>query len=192
MSSLTELSTLDELSTLIKSFKGCEIAKNATNSVIGQGCFVGPKVFAIGEAPGQEEDMRGIPFCGRSGKLLNKILSGFDLTRDNNLYVTNSVFWRPPNNRKPFPSEIELCRPYIDKMIEISKPKFILLIGATSFESLFNQSCTFKEVRKQILFYKNIPTGVIYHPSYLLRQPNKVHEVESDLREFMKFIESLI
>lgn len=178
-----------ELENLIKNIKSCEIAQKATNTVVGQGYFLKPKIFAIGEAPGQEEDKRGIPFCGRSGKLLTKIFTQLDLSRDTNLFVTNAVFWRPPNNRKPLQEEIEICGKYLNKMIELSQPKFILLIGATAFKAIFNKNCIFNEIRQKILIHQNIPTGVIYHPSYLLRQPNKIQSVIEDLEKFLKFID---
>ena len=139
--------------------------------------------MCIGEAPGADEDAAGIPFCGRSGKLLDTILKSINLSRDENAYITNSLFWRPPENRRPTLEEINICRPLVEKHIALVKPKLILLVGSTAAESVLKLSLPMKTLRGQTYQYTSrfieqqragaIPTVVIFHPSYLLRQTHQ-------------------
>lgn len=183
--------TLEDLRAALENFEGLSIIKTATNLVFADG---NPKadVMAIGEAPGANEDEEGIPFCGASGKLLDQILSSIDLARSDNLYITNSVFWRPPGNRKPTDEENAVCLPFVEKHIALVKPKLILLVGSTSATALLNSSETISRLRAKFYQYNNqylkepLPAAVIFHPSYLLRQPLQKKTVWFDLLKIKK------
>lgn len=183
--------SLSELREALENFDGLSIKKTATNLVFADG---NPKadIMAIGEAPGANEDEEGIPFCGASGKLLDLILASINLKRENNLYITNSIFWRPPGNRKPTPEENDVCLPFVEKHIALIKPKLILLVGATSASALLNSTETISRLRTKFYEYNNaylkapIPTAVIFHPSYLLRQPLQKKTVWFDLLKIQK------
>lgn len=188
-----ECSSLNELYEAIKNFNHLSIAKTAINTVFSDG-NPNADFMAIGEAPGADEDERGIPFCGMSGKLLDQILASIDLTRENNLYITNSVFWRPPGNRKPTPEENAVCLPFLEKHIALIKPKVLLLIGSTSASALLNSTETISRLRAKFYEYKNqymdseVFTAAIFHPSYLLRQPLQKKTVWFDLLKIKKAI----
>lgn len=183
--------TLAELREALEHFDGLSIKKTATNLVFADG---NPKadIMAIGEAPGANEDEEGIPFCGASGKLLDLILASINLKRADNLYITNSIFWRPPGNRKPTPEENEVCLPFVEKHIALINPKLILLVGSTSASALLNSTETISRLRTKFYEYNNIylkspiPTAVIFHPSYLLRQPLQKKTVWFDLLKIKK------
>lgn len=186
-------STIDELYQAVKSFNHLSIAKTAINTVFADG---NPKAefMAVGEAPGADEDERGIPFCGMSGKLLDQVLASIDLTREKNLYITNSVFWRPPGNRKPTAEENAVCLPFLEKHIALINPKVLLLVGSTSASALLNSTETISRLRTKFYQYKNqymersVFTAVIFHPSYLLRQPLQKKTVWFDLLKIKKEI----
>jgi uracil-DNA glycosylase len=178
--------SLKELKEALENFEGLSITKTATNTVFSDGNENAP-VMAIGEAPGANEDEEGIPFCGMSGQLLDKILLSIGLSREKNLYITNSVFWRPPGNRKPTIEENAVCLPFVEKHIALKKPKLILLVGSTSAAALLNTTETISRLRSKFYQYKNdymsesVPVAVIFHPSYLLRQPLQKKTVWFDL-----------
>lgn len=176
MANLDKISTFAELVEEIKQFDRCSLKMNATNTVIYDG-NPEAKIMLIGEAPGETEDLKGIPFCGQSGQLLRKSLSFLGLNTTN-LLITNTVFWRPPLNRKPYDDEIEICLPFIKKMIEIVSPKFVILCGATAINTyLMTTQKTGALVGKRFILPssisdKKIDAFAIYHPSYLLRNPS--------------------
>ena len=182
---------LEQLKLAVEGFEGLSITKTATNTVFADG-NPNAAIMAIGEAPGASEDEAGIPFCGMSGKLLDQILASIDLTREKNLYITNSIFWRPPGNRKPTTEENETCLPFVEKHIALIKPKLILLVGSTSASALLNSTETISRLRANFYEYKNkylaeaIPVAVIFHPSYLLRQPLQKKTVWFDLLRIKK------
>ena len=171
--------TLSELKDILSKFEGCELYKTAKNLVFSDG-DENSDVILIGEAPGASEDEQAIPFCGISGKLLDDIFRSIGKTRDNNLYITNSVFWRPPGNRRPTDEEIAICRPFVERHIYLKKPKLIILVGGTALASILPDiNDTISKIRGKIMQYKNpyldneIAITAIFHPSYLLRQPLK-------------------
>lgn len=186
-----QCNSLEELRFAVEHFEGLSIKKTANNTVFADGNS-NADVMAIGEAPGANEDEEGIPFCGASGKLLDRILESIDLTREKNLYITNSIFWRPPGNRKPTIEESAACLPFVEKHIAIIKPKLILLVGSTSAAALLNSTETISRLRANFYQYKNdyldesIPMAVIFHPSYLLRQPLQKKTVWFDLLKIKK------
>ena len=126
--------TIEELKSTVEKFDNLEIKQYATNTVFADG---NPKsdIMLIGEAPGANEDKYGIPFCGQSGKLLDNILAAIKIDRTC-CYITNTIFWRPPANRRPTTSEIDACRPFVEKHVALINPKIIILVGSTAVESL--------------------------------------------------------
>lgn len=183
--------TLAELRSAVENFEGLSIKKTATNTVFADGNS-NADIMAIGEAPGANEDEEGIPFCGVSGKLLDQVLLSIGLSRAKNLYISNSIFWRPPGNRKPTPEENATCLPFVEKHIALIKPKLLLLVGSTSASALLNSTETISRLRSKFYQYENrylaeaIPVAVIFHPSYLLRQPLQKKTVWFDLLKIKK------
>lgn len=166
---------LDDLRNSVQKYDGLIIKKTAMKTVFSDG-NPNAGIMLIGEAPGANEDKYGIPFCGQSGKLLDNILLSIGLDRTK-VYISNTVFWRPPGNRRPTPEEIKLCKPFVEKHIALINPKLIILVGGTAVESLLNIKSPITMLRKSYFEYGNkylenhIKTSIIFHPSYLLRQP---------------------
>jgi DNA polymerase len=144
----------------------------------------------IGEAPGADEDLQGLPFVGRAGQLLNKLLKVVGLEREE-VYICNILKCRPPNNRKPLPSEIELCKPYLLKQIELVKPKVIVALGSTAIEGLLNLKKKMGELRGKIIHFNKIPVIITYHPAALLRNPNWEADFIEDLKLLFKHFPEL-
>ena len=169
--------SLEELRTMVENFDGCDITKTAIKTVFADG-NPNADVMFIGEAPGATEDKEGIPFCGRSGKLLDNVIKSIGLDRTN-AYITNTVFWRPPSNRRPTTDEINICKPFVEKHIYFVNPKVIVLVGNTAVESLLSSKVSMHDLRNGSFTYTNkyleneINIHIIFHPSYLLRQPYK-------------------
>lgn len=184
---------LDELREAVNSFKGLSITKTATNTVFSDGNPTA-KIMMVGEAPGAEEDAQGIPFCGASGKMLDQMFSYIGLERTKNFYITNTVFWRPPGNRRPTPEELAVCLPFVEKHISLIKPKLIILVGGTAIASLMDSNVGITKMRGQFYDYSNcyldkpIKTTAVFHPSYLLRSPGQKRIAWKDLlmlKEYM-------
>jgi DNA polymerase len=148
-------------------------------------------LMIVGEAPGQEEDEQGIPFVGKAGQLLNKMLSAIQLDRKD-VYVTNAVPWRPPQNRTPTDEEILDFLPFLQRQIEIIKPTFIYLLGTTAAKAILSTPLSLGKLRGKWHEYKTINMNasvnvlVSYHPAYLLRSPNYKKEAWSDLQMLQK------
>ena len=176
-SDLDKIDNLDKLRNYVANFPHCNLKFGAKNTVFSDGQS-NSKVMLIGEAPGEQEDLKGIPFCGRSGALLDNILKSIGLRRDSNIYISNSVFWRPPANRKPTIEEVEICRPILEKHISIIKPLLIIVCGATSMETILKKSGITK-MTGHFFDYTNqyleepIKVTPIFHPAFLLRSPGK-------------------
>ena len=188
---LDNIATFEDLCDEIKNFNGCDLKRHCHNSVIFDG-NTNAKIMLIGEAPGETEDLEGKPFCGKSGQLLRKALSFIGLTTDN-LLISNVVFWRPPMNRVPNQDEIEICFPFVKKMIEIIKPKIVILCGSTSTNTIFGEK---KPITKIAGISKEINENFdckfmafpIYHPSYLLRNPSAKKEFWKNLLSLKQII----
>lgn len=192
----SKCNSLEDLKSAVLTFEGCGLKKTAMNTVFADG-NPSADILMIGEAPGANEDIQGIPFCGDSGKLLDKILESIGYTRDANLYVTNSVFWRPPGNRKPSDEEIKSCLPFLEKHIAIINPKLILLVGSISASTLFGNLGPISKQRQKIFQYKNqyldkeLPATITFHPSYLLRQPSQKKMAWHDMLFIKKYLDNL-
>lgn len=168
--------TVAELKQAVEQFDGCPLKKLATRTVFADGNSQA-RVMCIGEAPGADEDREGIPFCGVSGQLLDKMLAAIGLKRSENVYISNTIFWRPPGNRNPTPDEVEICRPFVEKHIALVKPHILVLVGGIAAKSLLGETAGITRLRGKKHKYHNslldssIETYAIFHPSYLLRQP---------------------
>ena len=162
--------SLDSYLKSISNCMECSLGKTRKNIVLGYGNPKADIVF-VGEAPGKEEDLQGLPFVGRSGKLLDKMLAAINLSREN-IYILNVLKCRPPNNRDPLPSEIEKCEPYLKKQLEIINPKLIVALGRISAMTLLRTKDSLGDMRKKIFQYEGIDFLATYHPAALLRNPN--------------------
>jgi len=188
--------TLSQLRNYVENFDGCSLKDFATNTVFSDG-VENAKILLIGEAPGAKEDEQGIPFCGESGKLLDKMMAAIGLCRSKNIYITNTIFWRPPANRRPTNEEIGVCKPFVEKHIALIKPKLIILVGGTATTSLLGTNEGISHIRQNNHSYINqylqepIQTTAIFHPAYLLRQPMKKKDTWYDLLKIQKIIAAL-
>jgi uracil-DNA glycosylase, family 4 len=176
--------TLEELRTALAGFDGLSIVKTAQNLVFADG-VAGSDLMIIGEAPGREEDEKGLPFVGQSGQLLDRILAAIGRNRENT-YISNIVNWRPPGNRKPTPGEIDICRPFIMKHIALAQPKAIVLMGDTAGKAMLPVTTGITKYRGQWHDispgegFTPIPMVASFHPAFLLRSPARKREVWLD------------
>lgn len=150
----------------------CGLGENRTNAVIGRG-NPQAKIMIIGEGPGQNEDEQGLPFVGRSGQLLDQIIAsvGFDVDRD--VFISNAVRCRPPENRTPTQSEIDACYPYLLEQIRLINPPIILLTGAVAVKSILNEARGITKIRGQWFDWQGRLCMPIFHPAYLLRNSSR-------------------
>ncbi len=167
-------STLDELRERMAGFDGCNLKLTAKNLVFADGNPEASIMF-VGEAPGRDEDIEGKPFVGRSGQLLDRMLKAIDLDRSK-VYIANVIPWRPPGNRAPTPQETEICRPFIERQIELVGPKILVHLGGASAKTLLNTTEGILRLRGNWRVYSGpsgigIPAMPTLHPAYLLRTP---------------------
>jgi uracil-DNA glycosylase family 4 len=165
-------STMTDLANHCHQCQRCELGKTRTNAVVGRG-HLQAKIMVIGEAPGQHEDETGLPFVGRSGQLLEKILASVNLSTDNDVYICNINKCRPPENRVPTPDEMAACKPYLLEQIRLVDPKIILLTGATAVKGITGDKRGITKIRGQWIDWEGRLCMPIFHPSYLLRNPSK-------------------
>lgn len=164
--------TLAELKAAMDAFDAGPLSDHARQCVFARG---NPEadLMIIGEAPGRDEDMAGKPFVGRSGQLLDKMLASIGLTEDD-FYITNVVNWRPPKNRNPTKEEVEMCRSFLNRHIELAAPKVLLIVGGVSLSAMTGITGIMKnrgQWQDLTIANQNIPALPIYHPAFLLRQP---------------------
>ncbi|KAA3617485.1 MAG: uracil-DNA glycosylase [Calditrichaeota bacterium] len=162
----------------------CSLGHTRTNFVFGMGNPQADIMF-IGEAPGRDEDMQGLPFVGKAGQLLDKMLFALQMKREE-VYIANVLKCRPPNNRDPLPDEVVHCEPYLKKQIEIIKPKVIVALGRISAQVLLKKSDSLSMMRQSEHSYENIPFIVTYHPAALLRNPRWKANAWLDLQKIAK------
>ncbi len=185
--------TLAELRKAVENFDGCNLKKMATNTVFCDGNS-NSKVMVIGEAPGNHEDLQGIPFCGDSGKVLDGMFRAINMTRAENFYITNVIFWRPPGNRRPTDEELAICRPFVERHIQLLNPEVLVLVGATSMAAILGINEPISSVRGKFMDYapsflsRTIKTFVIFHPSYLMRQSAKKKVAWHDMLTLEQFL----
>lgn len=173
-------STLAELRLAISNCKECPLGHQRTKFVFGEG-NPNADIMIIGEAPGREEDLQGMPFVGRAGQLLTKILESIGFNRED-VFIGNICKCRPPENRQPETGEVENCEPYLKKQIELINPAFILSLGLTSINTLLKTKNKMADIRGQILDYHGKKLLVTYHPAALLRNPNWKRFVWEDMK----------
>lgn len=168
-----EAASLAALRAALGAFTGCNLRFSARNVVFADGNPEADVMF-IGEAPGREEDIQGLPFVGRAGQLLDRMLASIGLDRQS-AYITNVIPWRPPGNRNPTPHEIELCRPFIERHIALAAPKLVVFLGNVSNRAMMNTSRGILSVRGTWGEYavgdRKVPAMPTLHPAYLLRNP---------------------
>lgn len=167
----------------------CALGKTRTKFVFGVG-NPNADLMVIGEAPGADEDAQGIPFVGRAGQLLTKILEAIQFKREE-VYIANILKCRPPDNRKPNPDEVEQCEPYLIKQIELIKPKLILCVGLTAAHTLLKTDESLTSLRASVHNYHGVPTFVTYHPAALLRNPNWKKPTWEDVQKLRKMYDEL-
>jgi len=178
--------TLDELREAMAGFDGCNLKFTAKNMVFADG-NPDAALMLIGEAPGRDEDLEGLPFVGRSGKLLDRILAAIGLDRTS-AYIANVIPWRPPGNRTPTPHETEICRPFIERQIELAAPKVIVTLGGPSAKVVLNAAGGILKLRGNWHTHttaggRTIPVMPTLHPAYLLRTPAHKRFVWRDFLE---------
>lgn len=176
--------SLEELREALERFEGCNLKQTARNTVFSDG---NPEadIMLVGEAPGRDEDMQGLPFVGRSGQLLDRMLAAIGLDRSS-VYISNVLPWRPPGNRTPTPLETELCRPFIERHIALIAPKVLVMVGGSSAKTLLRTSDGILRLRGKWAKYSSddFETDALpmLHPAYLLRQPAQKRYAWADLQ----------
>ena len=175
--------TLDALRLETHNCTACRLAGTRTNVVFGVGSPTADLMF-IGEAPGQDEDLKGEPFVGRAGQLLTDIIKAMKLSREE-VYIANVIKCRPPGNRNPEPDEIAQCRPFLRRQVALIQPKVIVALGKFSLQALTDKPYAISAVRGQWLTYEGIKLMPTYHPAYLLRTPSAKKEVWADMKKVM-------
>ncbi len=178
---------LDEFGNSISTCQECNLGRLRNKFVFGVGDPHADLMF-VGEAPGKEEDLKGEPFVGRAGKLLDKILSAIKMTRHKNVYICNVLKCRPPQNRDPLPDEVEKCEPYLLHQINLIKPKLIVALGRISGTTLLRINEPLKSMRGRLHDYHGTPLLVTYHPAALLRNPNLKRFAWEDFQFIQDFI----
>lgn len=189
---LSKVKTLDALREAMNAFDAGALSDGARQAVFSRG---NPEadLMVIGEAPGRDEDIQGKPFVGRSGQLLDRMLGAIALGGED-FYVTNVVNWRPPQNRNPKPDEIELCRPFLEKHIELARPKILLLVGGISMTALTGLTGIMKnhgQWQDVTIAGTTYPALPLYHPAFLLRRPELKKDAWRDLLSLREKLLSL-
>ena len=180
------VTTLAELKAAMEAYEGCALKRTCQQTVFADG-DPSARLMIVGEAPGADEDRLGLPFVGASGRLLDRMLAAIGLDRKTQAYITNVVPWRPPGNRKPEPAEVELCKPFIARHIELVNPAVLLLLGGASVSALLARTDSITRLRGGFVDYSSarlarpIPAMPTFHPAYLLRTPLAKREVWRDL-----------
>lgn len=178
--------TIEELKQAVEDFDGCALKFTATNTVFADG---NPKaeVMLIGEAPGVDEDRQGLPFVGASGQLLDRMLAHIGLNREENVYISNILFWRPPGNRSPTTAEIAACMPFVQRHIALVKPKLLMFLGGTAAKTMLDRTEGIMRLRGRWFNYRidgieePVPAMPTLHPAFLLRQAAQKREAWRDL-----------
>lgn len=169
----TAFTTLAQAAEIASACQRCGLCSTRNNVVFSDG-NPEAKLMIIGEGPGQQEDMTGIPFVGKAGQLLDKILSSVDIDRQKDTYICNIVKCRPPGNRVPSPQEMEACRPFLDAQINFIKPQLIVLAGSTAVQAVMKVKDPISKLRGK---WFDHPSGAkvmpVFHPSYLLRNDSR-------------------
>jgi uracil-DNA glycosylase len=185
--------SLEVLRNLLENFDGCALKTTATRLVFADG-NPQARIMFVGEAPGREEDIEGLPFVGRSGKLLDRMIAAIGLDRSS-AYIANVIPWRPPGNRTPTPQETQICLPFIQRQIELVNPDVLVTLGNPSTQTLLSTREGIMKTRGKWFDY-DTGTRVIralatFHPAYLLRSPSYKRMAWQDLRAIAKALEQV-
>jgi DNA polymerase len=183
--------TLEALRTLLENFDGCALKNTATRLVFADG-NPQARIMFVGEAPGRDEDIEGLPFVGRSGKLLDRMMAAIGLDRSK-AYIANVIPWRPPGNRTPTPQETQICLPFIQRQIELVNPDVLVTLGNPSTQTLLATREGIMKTRGRWFDYdtgtRTIRAMATFHPAYLLRSPSYKRMSWLDLRAIAKALE---
>jgi DNA polymerase len=177
-----------ELEETVAGCRACALHTTRTKTVFGVGDGNANWMF-IGEGPGADEDALGEPFVGQAGRLLDNMLAALDLKRQVNVYIANVVKCRPPANRNPQPEEAQACEPFLQRQIDLVKPRLIVALGRVAALNLLGREASIASLRGQVLDYKGTPLIVTYHPAYLLRSLNDKAKAWEDLCFALKTME---
>jgi DNA polymerase len=184
--------TLDVLRGMLEKFEGCALRNTATRLVFADG-NPEARVMFVGEAPGRDEDIEGLPFVGRSGKLLDLMMAAIGLNRSS-VYIANVIPWRPPGNRTPTPQETQICLPFIQRQIELVNPDILVTLGNPSTQTLLQTRDGIMKTRGRWVDYdtgtRKIKAIATFHPAYLLRSPSYKRLAWMDLRAIAKAMEA--
>ncbi|MBA4225237.1 MAG: uracil-DNA glycosylase [Hyphomonas sp.] len=180
-----ECATMGDLARVLADFGGSPLKASCENTVVYDG-IPGASLMVIGEGPGAEEDRQGKPFVGKAGQLLDKMLGAIGRHRTENALISNVNYWRPPGNRNPELDELAVCRPFVDRMIEINRPKLIVAAGGVPSVSLLNSRDGIMKLRGNEYTYRTpgeytVPLIPMLHPAYLLRRPQDKSRAWRDL-----------
>ena len=181
--------SIAELKAAIEAFDGCPLRAGARNTVFIDG-IVGADLLVIGEAPGRDEDSIGKPFVGRAGHVLDRMLGAIGCSRETNTLISNVVFWRPPGNRTPTQTEVMICRPFVDRLIELAQPKALMLAGGAPTQALTGATGimrtrgSWRDVTTSGDL--TVPALPLFHPAFLLRQPAQKRLAWQDLQSLAK------
>jgi DNA polymerase len=188
-----EATTLAELEAIVAAFDGCPLKRTAKSLCFKRGSDEA-RIMLIGEAPGRDEDLQGRPFVGRAGQLLDRMLEAIGLT-EADVYITNTVYWRPPGNRTPSPEEIQACAPFLARQIELLSPQMLVLLGGQAAKTLLGVSEGIMRLRGKWLSYNcaigEVPALATLHPAFLLRKPEQKRFAWRDLLMLQAALEKI-
>ncbi|SHJ22053.1 DNA polymerase [Dethiosulfatibacter aminovorans DSM 17477] len=180
---------LKELETYCRKCQKCNLGRTRNNAVFGQG-NENADIMLVGEGPGYNEDIQGVPFVGKAGQLLDKMLLAVELSR-NEIYITNIVKCRPPNNRNPLEDESRICLDYLRYQVKLIQPKIIVCLGAVSARNLIRPNLSITRERGNWTRKGNIDFIPTLHPAYLLRNPSAKKDSWADLKSIREHLDAL-
>jgi len=189
MDTLSKISQLKKLEKQIKVCTLCELCNYRTNAVASNGVYK-TKIMLIGEAPGRNEDLEGLPFVGQAGELLQKMLNTINLSKDQ-IYITNVVKCRPPDNREPKKEEIDACKPYLFKQIELLDPKLIILVGKYSVNTVLGLNLKISNLKGRVFYLNDRYLFCTYHPAFILRNQSYLEEYKLHFQKIKKILTEL-
>lgn len=177
--------SLEALKAAIEGFDGCPLKQLCEKTVIYDGTLGAP-VMVLGEGPGGQEDRIGLPFVGKAGQLLDKMLAAIGLDRKTNTFISNVNYWRPPGNRNPEPDELAVCRPFVNRMVDLAQPKIIIATGGVAAKTLLDTKTGIMRLRGSERPFETpggtlVPMVPMFHPAYLLRRPQDKSRAWRDL-----------
>ena len=176
-----DVTTLDSIRAEIGDCQRCKLAPQRTNIVFGSG-NPGAELVFVGEAPGYDEDQQGLPFVGRAGQLLTKIIESINLKRED-VYICNVLKCRPPDNRNPEPDEVASCNPFLKKQLATNRPKIVCCLGTFAAQTVLQMAAPISKLRGKFFDMDGMRVIATFHPAYLLRSPDKKREVWEDMKQ---------